>query len=468
MSCRAAAVVSPVLVALALCAGNLALAADLPRLVLLPVRGVEGVSDHTAARFNVLLLDELRARDADFRVLPTPAPMRAPSRTAASPRVSRKDAAQALAQGKKLLRNFQFKKAVSSLERGIELSLSDPGTADFEQVLEAYLGIAVSYFRIGREKQAQSALLAVVRLRPDYKLPLGYPPAFGRELERARTYSRQLANGTLTIDAPLGSSAWLNGRPLGKVPVSEEKVAVGTHYVRVEGPRGERFAQAVEVVGSSTRVQASFSTGSGASSGVPELSSTLDADAVSRLDWLCKTTGADYVLVGALFPAGEGRLSVGAALFSAYRRGFQPMPAFSFDAQLVSASVKVLELVDRVAVTVRSFGVPAPLPVELLAARPAEPQATASGPQAGGQGGPPKLVLPPPRDESSNPVNVGAGPGPAGPAPAVGSGSGDVLAQVPWWVWAAGAGALAAAAGGTAYGIYQSRQPATGTVMVRW
>lgn len=168
-------------------------------------------------------------------------------------------AAALFTAGQKALSDLKFEEAAQSLSKGVEAALSDPAQADYPSALEALVSIAVAYFRLGEEKKAQEALLELARLSLDYKLVSGFPPVFLRELEKAKKKVQKGGQGLLTVDGPPGSTAFIDGRDLGMVPV-EEKLPLGTHYVKVEGARGERFGQQVEVKGTGARVTGAFAS----------------------------------------------------------------------------------------------------------------------------------------------------------------------------------------------------------------
>ncbi len=146
---------------------------------------------------------------------------------------------------------------------------------------EALVSIAVAQFRMGEEKGAQAALGTIARLDAAYKLPEGkFPPVFVREFEKAKKKVEKAAKGSISVDGPPGATAFVNGRDLGMVPAVDENLAIGTHHVVVEGTRGERFGQTVEVKGGTVKVRGVFS-GAGSSAASPSASVTAPDPRVS-------------------------------------------------------------------------------------------------------------------------------------------------------------------------------------------
>ncbi|MGA9524568.1 MAG: hypothetical protein WBV82_24135, partial [Myxococcaceae bacterium] len=229
-------------------------------LVILPfVRG-SGAPDRANTRFAELLSGELQGRSQEVRLLAAPnagVAEQAPAR--GSSRGAPRDAIAALSQGQALLSDLKFEAASKALRSGIEKLTSAPESIEYPKLIEAWTSLAVAQFRMNDEAGAAASLLNVVRLNPKYRLPEGrYPPVFVREFEKARRRAEKLPKVTVSIEAPPGSTAFLNGEDLGMVPVVEDGLIPGTHYVRVEGTRGELFGQAVEVKSGVGKVNASF------------------------------------------------------------------------------------------------------------------------------------------------------------------------------------------------------------------
>ncbi|HEX4620038.1 MAG TPA: hypothetical protein VH208_00600, partial [Myxococcaceae bacterium] len=215
-----------------------AAASDAPRVTLAPLGADTGL-EKAATKFGQLLGDELKTREDDIRWAAFPKSVSAPAAAQRKERASTREAADALAQGQQLMDDLKFEDAVAALKRGIELAEADPASADFKEIDYALVRMAAGYVRMGEEKKAQQALFQVARLNPEYQLPEGqFPPVFRHEFEKAQKRAEKSAKGTLSIDGPSGSTAFLNGRDLGMLPVQQENVAVGMHYVRVEGARG--------------------------------------------------------------------------------------------------------------------------------------------------------------------------------------------------------------------------------------
>lgn len=456
---------------------------------MVPFTPGEGASETATAKFHALVVDELRARGDLVEVVPAPSQKAAPpAPTPEKPAqvVKRGPSAETLAaleSGKKAFDELRFEDAVTNLRKGIEGMLGDPATADYESVTDAYVKLAASAFRMGEEKEAKTALLDFARFAPTYELSAGFPPVFQREFEKAKKRLEKQPKGGISIDGPSGSTAFINGRDLGMVPISDEVVPSGTHYVKVEGPKGEKWGQAVNVTGGSVKVKASFGSAVerapvvAQKPSIPEtnIAASLDTGAPARLTSYLKAVNAEWALVGYVYKTSDSQLTAGTALFSLRRSQFSALTPVSFDTDVLTANTEAFKIGEELATRLMSFGTAASLPFN-LAARPAKAGTTtvarkdaptsntedldlaapvskkvALTPRAEPQPEVKQVVL----DET--PVDL------AEKAPEA------AKSGVPAWVWVVTGVAVAAGAGvGGYFGITALTKPVTGTVTATW
>ncbi len=441
-----------------------------PKVVVAPFAQGEGAPDKAAARFTQLVTDEIKTRDALELV--------APFAAKASPEKSGKaaEAAAHFQAGGKASTDLRFDEAAAAYRKGLEAALSDPGSTDYPAVYDALINLAVAYFRMGEEKKAQGALYDIARLDPTFKLPTGYPPVFIREFEKAKKKVEKAAKGNLEVDGPPGSTAFINGRDLGMVPVLEENLAVGVHYVKVEGPRGERFGAAVELKGGTAKVKGTFdkAPSSQAAPAVAEvrIGAALDEKTATRASAFGQAAGADYVLLGIVYRTGSSQLVASSALYSVGKNAFTALPSHAFDHDMGSANAEAFRLADEVVARTKSFGPVASLPLQLVTKQP-ERVAVADAT--------PELEIVAPRRAVARPEEKRTDPAAATvrafePKSVMVGVDGTVGEDVPpppkrgvspaVWVLV-GVGVLAGA-GGAYYGITQASRPVTGTVTARW
>lgn len=373
-----------------LLASTLALA-DKPKVVLVPFGTGEGATEAQSSKFTRLVGEELKNRE-ELQIMDAPAVKEVKPAAAAPAKKSgaAAEASFALEAGKKALADLKFEEAMAQLKKGIEASLSEPASCDFPAVIDATISLAAAAFRAGDEKEAKNALQNLARLDPNYALPAGYPPIFTREFEKAKKKIDKSPKGSINVDGPAGATAFVDGRDLGMVPVLEESLAAGTHYVKVEGTHGEKFGQTVEVKGGTAKVKADFKGGAAAKDdgkgGVvePRIASSLDDTAKKEVAAYTKAAGAEYALVGFVYRTGDQQLTAGPALYSVKKNGFVSILPVSFDDAVLTATVEAFKVVDGVQQRISSFGGIADLPLNLQSKSAIKVAAKTGGKSGGG------------------------------------------------------------------------------------
>lgn len=465
--------------------------AQKPKVVVVPFAAGDGASETATSKFTSLFVDELKTRGDVLELVTPPTtkaapPVAAPSApTGSASKGPNPEAVAALEAGRKAFEDLRFEDAVAGLRKGIDGLLADPATADIEAVTDAYVKLAAASFRMGEEKDAKAALLDLARIGgPEYQMPPGFPPVFQREFEKAKKRLEKAPKGSLSIEGPPGATAYVDGRDLGMVPVLEENVSGGPHYVKVEGGRSERFGQVVQVTGGVVKVKASFG-GAGerqvvtAKAGVadPAISATIDNDTQNRLLAYVKAAGADYAFVGYVYKTSDSQLTAGTALFNPKKTAFTTLTPVAFDTDVLTANTEAYKLADDLTKKLTAFGAVASLPINLAVKpakagtssgtvvarndRPNNEDLEGSGPKSTGK----KVVLIP-KDPQPEKTEVKVDPEVIKPVegkPAEASGG------VPAWVWVVTGVAVAAGAGvGGYFGITALTKPVTGTVTATW
>ncbi|MDP1824849.1 MAG: PEGA domain-containing protein [Archangium sp.] len=449
------------------------------RLVVVPFAVGDGASETASAKFNALVLDELKSRGDTIELVTPPVvkPAPPPEKPGVAKRGPSPEAVSALEAGKKAFDDLRFEDAVANLRKGIAGMLSDPATADYEGVTDAYVKLAAAAFRMGEEKEAKNALIEFARFAPNYELSAGFPPIFQREFDKAKKRLDKQPKGTVSIEGPSGSTAFLDGRDLGMVPVLDEIVPGGTHYVKVEGTKGEKFGQTINVTNTLVKVKASFGGPSERGPVVaakpvlvdPAIASSVDNGTSTRLNAYLKAVNADWALVGYVYKTSDSQLTAGTALYAARRQVFLALTPVSFDTDVLTANTEAFKLGEEIVKRLVSFGTVASLPLN-LATRPARGGTTLAmndtptNPDEIETAGPKskKVVLVPQKKvEEQPPPDMGEKP-PEDTKPEVKSG-------VPVWVWVVTGVAVAAGAGvGGYFGITALTKPVTGTVTATW
>ena len=459
--------------------------ADAPRVVVVPMLAGEGAEGSAAEKFTRLLRDELAAREEALQVVPLPAGEARKAVPAAKAddgggAAAAQKGLEVIQAGQDALAELRFDEAIEKLKAGIDAQLSAPAFALFDKVKEAQLSLAQACFRTQDDRGTKDAFVALARMDPSFTLEDGrFPPAFSSELEKARKRLAKAGKGSVTVEGPAGSAAFLDGRELGPVPATVE-VPLGQHFVRVDGPGGERFGQALDLQGKEGKVRAVFTGGGARASapagegGDPFPSPVLDVNAVYRMVQLCKSAGARYALVGLVYKSSGSQLTANTALFSVQRQGFMVLKPQPFDAEFLTSNVDAYRLGTQVAEAVKDFPAPSPLP-HSLAGKASSGVAAPDAPVdvevkvATRESGKP-APLPPPRPAGDRVVYPPANPAPyeTGPLPPRDTSVSQQEGGAAWWVWALVGVGVAGAVGGAAYGISQATKPVTGTVTATW
>lgn len=421
-----------------------------PRLAIVPMVAGPGASRGLTEHFTQLVTGELAGRSNLVTLVPIDDGADAAAR-----------AREMVIDGRKRLAELEFETAIATLRQALELMITNPSSLDIDQLIEAQLSLAVAWFRTGEDDRARAALETVARLEPEHELKPGFPPVFIREFERAKKRVAAGPHGGVVAEGPKGATLFLDGRELGPLPVTEPRVGLGAHYLRIEGPDGVRGGAVVDVRGPNQRVQLSYSSVPQISA--PALLSGVDPAMIDQLAELARVVRADYVLVGVVHRKSPRQLSAGTALFSLGKRGVMPLPSFSLDPELLTAGVEAFKLAD---VLMKLMAQPvdlAPLPLRLA---PGPPPAVAARPTVSAPPSPsPSATLPEGALPEAPRLSPSALPSSSSssPSPAFASGS------PPTWVWiAAGAGLTIAAGAGAYLGIRYASRPVTGTVSATW
>ncbi|MCU0699356.1 MAG: hypothetical protein MUC96_22865 [Myxococcaceae bacterium] len=462
-----------------LCAVAMVARAEKPRLVVVPFATGEGATDAATTKFGGLLTTELKSRTDAVEVVAPPVTRPAPEK-AGGKRTPSPEATLSMQTGRKAFDELRFDEAIPALKKGVEAMLQDAATADFEQVQDALVKVAAAHFRSGEEKEAKASLTELARLAPGYALPPGFPPVFQREFEKAQKRVDKLPRGQVVIEGPSGATAFLDGRDLGMVPATEDNVPGGLHYVRVEGTRGERFGQQIEIKGGPVKVKAAFGAAPDRAPvnmvPNPNVTATVDEGMAQRLTAYCKAAGADFVLVGLVYRVSDTQLAAGTALFNTRRSAFAAIAPATFDVDVLTANTEAFKLADEVLKRTANLGTPSAPPFTLVTkkaqavasvTRPTDRPVDANGEDLAvvAPDRKTKVVVEPRPRVLEQPANL-VDPEEPAQGPVVKT---EAKPGPPVWVWVVvGAVAVGGAAAGTYFGVREATRPVTGTVNASW
>lgn len=169
---------------------------------------------------------------------------------------SKKAAEKSLASGQKLLKAQQFGKAKKRIERALsEFAKSSAALESIDDVIAAHIGLAEIAARLGQEDASALALRDVAQLNPEY-VPDStlYPAPFIRAFEKARDEALAAPTASLSIDATAaGARVIVDGRELGKAPMTITGLIPGVHYVRVYREGLGLFGEKIELKSSESK-----------------------------------------------------------------------------------------------------------------------------------------------------------------------------------------------------------------------
>ena len=232
------------LLALLLAGG--ALAQERPSVLVLPYAPVrEGASSAAGEKAAALLRNELNGA-ARLKLATLE------NATAKKPKAAlRKDAdalasAHAgLAMAKELIKKLQFKEAIAELEKAIQRMEGQHPYIDFEDLIDAFLNLAVAHLRQGSDSDGEKALAQVVRLDPARALdPEKFPPVFIRTFDGVGKRLKKAPRSSIEVKSDLaGAEVFLDGRQVGRTPLVIKELIDGAHFLRV----GDTWSSRVEV-----------------------------------------------------------------------------------------------------------------------------------------------------------------------------------------------------------------------------
>jgi hypothetical protein len=370
--------------------GGGAAAADLPKVVVLPYAPIyDQLPRATGDKVAELLSNEL-SNSEQLQNIKFKEEKRS-STTGGNPTPKRDAAALAearerLGKSEEFIRKLKFKPAVDALEKAIGLLEAQHPYIDFQELTEAYLSLAVAYFRLNQESEGEKLLLQVVRLDPELKLDTEkYPPVFVNTFEKMARKARKAKRGAILVQpTSAGATVFLDGRDVGRAPLRIKDVIKGAHYLRVAPPGGEVWAERVDVAPDDV-AKVSPDVGGGGAGPQAELVSVLggnsvDEAVVQKAVDFAGTHGADFVVLGGVHKAGE-EIVASTLLLKVSARKLCVLPRVKFDAEMLGAGIEIYKVGADLVTKVEAFGEPVSLPAK-LAKDAVAPKAAAAGAMA--------------------------------------------------------------------------------------
>jgi hypothetical protein len=340
-----------------------------PKIIVFPVVPLTGQAEAgPAGQMTRAIFDELKQQQEKVQAIEGQEPTAAVTTPDTARKPARSDveyraALGQLKEGAKQAQKLRFPQAIRALRKGIDdivknLDLLD----DYNKLIDAYVLLAVSYFRKGQQTAGTDVLEQLARLRPEYELDAAqYPPVFVSVYNQARARALARPRGILHVtSAPAGADVVVNGRSFGKTPILIEEVVPGEHHVVVK--LGDNpWGKAVDVrEGDTADVHANLGAGG------PEASVTMgDAIAANRFDQEVRKTarqggknlGADLVLVMAM-GMGDRMFTLAGFLGNVKSGKWLALKAVAPDLDMLSDSIEAHTLVREILTRLESFDNP--------------------------------------------------------------------------------------------------------------
>ena len=136
-----------------------------------------------------------------------------------------------------------LEKAVVALEEAIAAG------AENRYLVESLLLLGQAHAASGARPDALMAFERVVQIDALFQLDaVNYPPKTVQLFEDARVRALEVGIGSIAVDtAEPGASVWLDGRAVGRTPVTVEGVVAGERQLVVQGANGRRTMETVRV-----------------------------------------------------------------------------------------------------------------------------------------------------------------------------------------------------------------------------
>ena len=135
----------------------------------------------------------------------------------------------------------KYEEAIDLFERGLVAAKS------FDLVTQSLTNLGATWLSLARPERATEAFQRALTLDPHLALdPAKFNP---KTVAHFRAAERALANqarGSLTIDgSPAGATVWIDGRQVGRLPLTAPDLVTGEHWIVVGLQEHRRFASRI-------------------------------------------------------------------------------------------------------------------------------------------------------------------------------------------------------------------------------
>ncbi|MFH2008879.1 MAG: PEGA domain-containing protein [bacterium] len=154
-----------------------------------------------------------------------------------------------LKRGYALLEQKEYRKAITAFNLAITAQMQALAYTKKSKLVMAQFGLSLAYYHSGLRAQTLRMLLRLLTWRGRLRInPETLPKGYLRVLREAREKFKRTARASFElVTRPTGARAYLNGRAVGRTPLTLEGVPVGTHYLTVRQRGYLSLSEAVRI-----------------------------------------------------------------------------------------------------------------------------------------------------------------------------------------------------------------------------
>ncbi|MGI5865370.1 MAG: PEGA domain-containing protein [Myxococcales bacterium] len=279
------------------------------------------------------------------------------------------EARDAVTAAQKLEARRKFGAAAAAYRQALErYEEAAPLVADVNEVSDAHVALAVVHYLTGDDEVGERELANAIALTPKRTFP-GEETSklFAATVARVREKLLAAPTATLQIESiPAGAQVLIDGREMGRTPLTLRAIPPGKHLWRVLLPTSEPVGGLVQLSPSEHVTAKAELHGS---SPVTKLNALLATNSLSpavaeAAKEAAATVEADLVAFGALLGRGDD-LVLESFLYSPSQNIITRLPQKSFDSELISAGMELYNVAGDIGGRTQNLGTPEALPCKV-------------------------------------------------------------------------------------------------------
>lgn len=329
--------------------GSDAAAANFRKVGLVPLVPIAGASAPLAGQVTDKLKRELGDNNLNVKILPLKAAGQHGAAPTSDPKAEKAlgRAERAQTKGRAALKKLRFgpavkllKGAVTRYERAASL------LENFDGLFAAYTGLAEAAARQGDDAQATAWLEQMSAVNPEHELDVRvFPPNFINAHRKVRAALLDGERGSIVVDASgAGADVFVDGRNVGKAPVTITALPAGRHFVRVVQKDVGLMGAVVDITaGASETVSPGFVQSDSAGPSAELAGNTLSPESATAIAAAARAAGVEVAVVGVVTKQ-DASVPAGLVLVRAEDGALAELPALAFDGDLLNLSIEALKI----------------------------------------------------------------------------------------------------------------------------